>query len=85
MYILGVYTVRTNNNTVYLPCQHFFEGKETKMPSNKPKIVAYTEKEVLEKFKRIAKKNERSVSQEVAYLVKKEINNFEKENGEIKL
>ncbi len=55
------------------------------MPSQKPKIVAYTEKDVLEKIKFIAKENERSISQEVIYLIKKEIKTYERENGEIKL
>lgn len=55
------------------------------MPSKKPKIVAYTDQETLDKITKIAKKNVRSLSQEIVYLVKKEIEHYEKEHGEIKL
>lgn len=55
------------------------------MPSNLPKIVARTEKEIIDKLRIIAKENERSVSQEMIYLVKKEIKKYEAERGEIKL
>lgn len=53
------------------------------MPSSKPKIVVRTEQEIVDKIKYIAKENERSTSQEVAYLIKQEIAKFEKERGEI--
>lgn len=49
------------------------------MPSDLPKIVARTDKETIEKFKKIAKEHERSVSQEMVYLVKKAIKEYEKE------
>lgn len=55
------------------------------MPSNKPKIVAYTDDKILEKIKKIAKENERSVSQEVVYLIKKEIQKYEEKNGKINI
>ena len=53
------------------------------MPSQLPKIVARTDQKTIDKFKKIAKENERSISQEMIYLVKKEISKYEKENGEI--
>lgn len=53
------------------------------MPSKKPKIVAYTDQKTLDKITKIAKKNVRSLSQEIVYLVKKEVENYEKEHGEI--
>lgn len=53
------------------------------MPSQLPKIVARTDKKTIDKMKYIAKKNERSVSQETVFLIKKEIERYEKENGEI--
>lgn len=55
------------------------------MPSNKPKIVAYTEQETLDKFRIIAQEYERSVSQETIYLIKQEIKKYEAEHGEIKI
>ena len=53
------------------------------MPSQLPKIVARTDKETIEKFKIIAEYNQRSVSQQMVYLVKKEIEQYEQEKGEI--
>ena len=55
------------------------------MPSNKPKLVARTEQEIIDKIKIIAKENERSVSQEIIFLVKKEIEKYELENGKIQI
>lgn len=55
------------------------------MPSNKPKIVAYTDEITLKKLKKIAEENERSVSQEITFLVKRLIKNYEEEYGEIEL
>ena len=53
--------------------------------TEKPRLGTYTEKKVIEKFKIIAKKNSRSMSQMIEYLVKREIEEYEKENGEIKI
>ena len=53
------------------------------MPSKLPKIVARTDITTIEKFKIIAMKNERSVSQETVFLVKQAIKKYESENGEI--
>lgn len=55
------------------------------MPSQLPKIVARTDQETINKFKIIAAENERSVSQEMVYLVKQEIKKYEREKGEIKI
>lgn len=54
------------------------------MPSKLPKFVARTDQTTIDKFKFIAAKNERSVSQEMVYLVKQAINEYEKKHGEIK-
>lgn len=54
------------------------------MPSKLSKIVARTDQTTIDKFKFIAVKNERSVSQEMVYLVKQAINEYEKKHGEIK-
>lgn len=53
------------------------------MPSQLPKIVARTDQTTINKFKIIAAEHERSVSQEMIYLVKQEIRKYEKEKGEI--
>ncbi len=55
------------------------------MPSQKPKIVAYAEIEIVEKIKRIAKENERTMSQEVVFLIKREIQRYEQEHGKINI
>lgn len=55
------------------------------MPSQLPKIVARTDQKTIDKFKKIAEANERSVSQQMVYLVKREIEEYEREKGEIKL
>lgn len=55
------------------------------MPSQLPKIVARTDQNTIDKFKKIAEENERSVSQQMVYLVKREIEEYEREKGEIKL
>ncbi len=53
------------------------------MPSNLPKIVARTDQETIDKFKFIAKNEERTVSQQMIYLVKEAIKQYEAEKGEI--
>lgn len=53
------------------------------MPSNLPKIVARTDQTTIDKFKYIAKKEERTVSQQMIYLVKQAIQKYESEKGEI--
>ena len=53
------------------------------MPSKKPQFVIRTDKEVIDKIKVIAEENERSTSQHIVYLIKKEIEQYEQEKGEI--
>lgn len=53
------------------------------MPSQLPKIVARTDQKTIDKFKQIATEHERSVSQEMVYLVKQAIKEYEQEKGEI--
>lgn len=55
------------------------------MPSNLPKIVARTDQKTIDKFKIIAKSEERTVSQQMIYLVKEAIKKYEAEKGEIKI
>ena len=51
--------------------------------TEKPQIKAYLETEDFEKIKTIAKKEGRSTSNLVAYLIKKHIKRYEEENGSI--
>lgn len=53
------------------------------MPSKKPQFVIRTDKDILEKISHIALENERSTTQEIVYLIKKRIKEYESENGEI--
>lgn len=53
------------------------------MPSYKPRITVYTDEETSKKIAYIAKRENRSASNFTEYLIKKAINDYEKENGEI--
>lgn len=55
------------------------------MPSNKPIIAVRTTQEIIEKMKVISEENGRSVSKEVELLVKRHIQRYEEDNGEIKV
>lgn len=53
------------------------------MASNKPKLMTYTEQEVIDKFKIIAEKENRSMSKQLEYIIKKCIQEYENKNGNI--
>lgn len=53
------------------------------MPSTKPRLMTYTEKDIIEKFEILAKKENRSMSKQLEYIVKEYIENYEKQNGKI--
>lgn len=53
------------------------------MPSYKPRITVYTDEDTSMKIAYIAKKENRSASNLTEYLIKKAIDEYEKENGEI--
>ncbi len=53
------------------------------MPSNKPKIVIYTEEEIIEKLDLIASKQNRSRGNMGETIIKEYIERYEKENGRI--
>lgn len=55
------------------------------MPSNKPKLMTYTDETTIKKFKFIANKDNRSMSKELEFIVKNLIENYEKEHGTIEL
>lgn len=54
------------------------------MPSQKKQLKTYTTDEIIKKFSYIADKESRTISKQLEYIVKKEIQKYEKENGEIK-
>lgn len=53
------------------------------MPSKKPQFVIRTEKEILSKIAYIASENERSSTQEIVYLIKQHIKDYEDKNGKL--
>lgn len=53
------------------------------MPSKKPQFIIRAEQELFDKIKIIAKENERTANQEIVYRLKKAIEEYEKQNGEI--
>lgn len=55
------------------------------MPSKKPQFVIRTEQDILDKIAYIAKENERNTTQEIVYLIKKHIKEYESKYGSIDL
>lgn len=53
------------------------------MPSNKPRLMTYTEQEIIDKFEIIAKSENRSMSKQLEYIVKQYIIQYESQNGTI--
>ena len=53
------------------------------MPSKKPQFVIRADQSIIDKIKYIAEQNERSATQEIVYLIKKEIAEYERGKGEI--
>lgn len=53
------------------------------MPSDKPKIVIYTDKEIIEKLDLIASKQNRSRGNMGETIIKEYIEQYEKEHGRI--
>lgn len=53
------------------------------MPSDKPKIVIYTEQEIIEKLDIIAKKQNRSRGNMGETIIKEYIENYENEHGHV--
>lgn len=53
------------------------------MPSSKPRLMTYTDKDIIEKFDIISKKENRSMSKQLEFIVKEYIENYEKKNGSI--
>ena len=55
------------------------------MPSKKPQFVIRADQEVFDKIGYIARENERNTTQEIVYLIKQRIKQYESIHGEIKL
>ena len=55
------------------------------MPSNKPIILIRTSEELKKKIEIVAEENNRSVSKEVEFLIKRHVKRYEEDNGEIKI
>lgn len=53
------------------------------MPSNLPRLTVRMEKELIDKVNVIAKKESRSTNQQIIYILKKYIEQYERENGRI--
>jgi hypothetical protein len=53
------------------------------MPSKKPQFVIRSEKEIFDKISYIAKQNERNGTQEIVYLIKQRIKEYEAKYGEL--
>ena len=53
------------------------------MPSDLPRLTVRTEQEIIDKMNIIAKKENRSTNQQINHVLKKYIEQYEKENGRI--
>ncbi len=53
------------------------------MPSKKPRLMTYTEQETIDKFETISKQENRSMSKQLEYIIKKYIQEYESKNGSI--
>ena len=53
------------------------------MPSDLPRLTVRTEQDIIEKINIIAKKENRSTNQQINYIIKKYIEQYEQENGRI--
>lgn len=55
------------------------------MPSDKPRLIAYTTQDTIDKLKIIAEEENRTLSKELEYIVLKFIKEYENKNGTINL
>lgn len=53
------------------------------MPSDLPRLTVRMEKELIDKVNIIAKRESRSTNQQIIYILKKYIEQYERENGRI--
>lgn len=55
------------------------------MPSEKPRFTIRADQEILDKIGYIAEKNERNTTQEIVFLIKQRITQYESKHGPIQL
>lgn len=53
------------------------------MPSDLPRLTVRMEQELIDKINMIAKKENRSTNQQINYILKKYVEQYEQENGHI--
>ena len=53
------------------------------MPSDLPRLTVRTEKELIDKVNILAKKESRSTNQQIVYILKKYVEQYEQDNGRI--
>ena len=53
------------------------------MPSDLPRLTVRMEQELIDKINVIAKKENRSTNQQITYIIKKYIEQYEQENGRL--
>ncbi|MCM1233125.1 MAG: Arc family DNA-binding protein [Ruminococcus flavefaciens] len=53
------------------------------MPSDLPRITLRMDQEFIDKINKIAERENRSTNQQIAYIIKKYIEQYEQENGRI--
>lgn len=51
------------------------------MPSNLPRLTVRMEQELIDKINKIAEKENRSTNQQITYIMKKYIEQYEREHG----
>lgn len=57
--------------------------EEKYMPSNLPRLTVRMEQELINKINKIAEEENRSTNQQITYIMKKYIEQYEKEHGRI--
>jgi len=89
-----IYKQETNGSATVVPLvkeyttvvpllSNVFYGGNKKMSTDKPQLKTYIETKYYNKFKVLAEEQNRSISNYIEYLVKKEIDQYEQEHGEI--
>lgn len=53
------------------------------MPSDLPRLTVRMDQEFIDKINKIAKRENRSTNQQITYIIKKYIEQYEQENGRI--
>lgn len=73
------------NNIPRVPVLCKYVLRKNHMPSNKPVLMTYTTPDIINEFKRIAQEENRSMSKQLEYIVKKYISDYKTEHGMINI